>query len=54
MSYIFVFESYVKFSNIAARVVRRCVNESQQKEAAKREEAFAKVTKWSEGKAQTK
>ena len=42
--------SYIKYSNIAAKVVRRCVQESAKKEAMKREEQFAKINQWANGK----
>jgi len=42
--------SYVKFSNIAAKVTRRCVNENLRKEAVKRDEQLARVNRWAEGK----
>ena len=52
MSYLIILfrNSYVQFSNVAAKVVRRCIQDNLKKEALKREEAFAKVNKWEAGK----
>lgn len=50
---IFVFKqlnSYVKFSSVAARVVRRCLQEESKKKAMKNEEAYANINKWVDGK----
>ena len=35
---------------MAARILRRCVQENASKDALKREETFAKVNKWKDGK----
>ena len=48
--YIYIYLSYIKFSNIAAKVTRRCVNENLKKEAIKRDEQLAKINQWAEGK----
>ena len=53
-SNLFIAFSYIHFSNAAARVLRRCLNENAKKEALKREEAYAKVNKWENGKMQPK
>lgn len=50
MNLLFFLFSYVQFSNAAARVVRRCLQENAKKEAMKREDAAARVTKWQDGK----
>lgn len=42
--------SYIKYSNVAAQLTRRCVNEEAKKNAAKREETYAKINKWVDGK----
>ncbi|RNA37997.1 ATP synthase subunit mitochondrial-like isoform X1 [Brachionus plicatilis] len=42
--------NYVQFSNIASRIVRRCVQENAKKDAIKREEAHARINKWQDGK----
>lgn len=42
--------SYIQFSSIAARIVRRVLKPEQQSEALKREESIIKVTKWKEGR----
>ncbi len=52
-SYFFFYyfiQSYIKYSNVAARVVRRCLEENTKKEALKREEQFAKINQWANGK----
>ncbi|GAV05297.1 hypothetical protein RvY_15452 [Ramazzottius varieornatus] len=43
--------NYIKYSQIAARCVRQALKEEYKVEAAKRGEASAKVTKWTEGRA---
>jgi len=42
--------NYIKFSNIAAKVTRKCVVENAKKEAAKREDQYAKINQWVNGK----
>ena len=42
--------SYVQYSNIAARVVRKCLKPDLKAEAAKREVVSVKFTKWEGGK----
>lgn len=45
--------SYVNYSNIAAKLVRRCLKGEARTEAAKRDESFMKFTPWKDGKAQS-
>jgi hypothetical protein len=47
---IFSSFSYIKYSNIAAALTRRCAKEEVKKNAAKREENYAKIVKWVDGK----
>ena len=42
--------SYVQYSNIAARVVRKCLKPDLKAEAVKREVVSVKFTKWEGGK----
>ena len=42
--------SYVQYSNVAAKVVRRCLKGDAKSEAAKREVVSVKFTKWEGGK----
>lgn len=44
--------NYVQFSNIAAKVVRRSLQDAAKKDAIKREEAVARINKWQDGKIQ--
>lgn len=44
--------NYVQFSNIAAKVVRRSLQDAAKKDAIKREEAVARINKWQDGKMQ--
>ena len=46
-----IFNSYVQYSNIAAKVVRRCLKPELKADAAKREVVSVKFTKWEGGKA---
>ncbi|XP_065351173.1 protein stunted-like isoform X2 [Cloeon dipterum] len=45
--------NYVKYSSIAARVVRQSLKPEHRAEALKREESHIKFTPWKDGKAVT-
>ena len=47
---IIYISSYVQYSNVAAKVVRRCLKGDLKSEAAKREVVSVKFTKWEGGK----
>lgn len=47
--FIFIF-SYVNYSNIAAKVVRRVLKPELQANASKRDETHVKFTPWAKGK----
>ena len=42
--------SYVQYSNVAAKMVRRCLKPDLKTEAAKRDVVSVKFTKWEGGK----
>jgi len=42
--------NYIRFSNIAAKVVRRALKQDLRAEAAKRDESSIKFTQWKDGK----
>jgi len=42
--------SYIQYSAVCARALRRCLKSSVSKEAMKREESFVRVSKWQDGK----
>jgi hypothetical protein len=42
--------SYIQYSAVCARALRRCLKSSVSKEAMKREESFVRVSKWQAGK----
>ncbi|XP_044730373.1 protein stunted-like [Chrysoperla carnea] len=44
--------SYINFSQIAARCVRKALKPELRNEAAKREESHIKFTDWKDGKSQ--
>lgn len=46
----FCYHSYVNYSNIAARVVRRALKTDLRADAAKRDESHIKFTPWANGK----
>lgn len=46
----FIVSSYVQYSNIAARVLRKCLKPELRADAIKREESNVKVTAWKDGK----
>jgi hypothetical protein len=46
----FVVFSYIQYSAVCARTLRRCLKSSVAKEAMKREESFVRVSKWQGGK----
>jgi len=50
----FVDFSYVNYSNIAAKVVRRVLKPELQANAAKRDETHVKFTPWVKGKPSSK
>ena len=45
-----VFLSYIQYSNVAARVVRKALNKELQADALKRDVAGIKFVKWEGGK----
>lgn len=45
-----IFSSYIQYSAVCARTLRRCLKSSAAKEALKREESFVRVNKWQGGK----
>ncbi len=45
-----IFFSYIQYSALCARTLRRCLKSSSVKEAMKREESFVRVSKWQAGK----
>lgn len=42
--------SYIQYSAVCARTLRRCLKSNVAKEAMKREESFVRVSKWQSGK----
>jgi hypothetical protein len=42
--------SYIQYSAVCARTLRRCLKTSVAKEAMKREESYIRVSKWQGGK----
>ena len=42
--------SYIQYSAVCARTLRRCLKSSVAKEALKREESYVRVNKWQGGK----
>ena len=42
--------SYIQFSALCARSLRRCLKSSTAKEATKREESYIRISKWQNGK----
>jgi hypothetical protein len=44
------FFSYIQYSAVCARTLRRCLKSSAAKDAMKREESFVRVSKWQSGK----
>ncbi len=46
----FIYFSYIQYSAVCARTLRRCLKSSIAKEAMKREESFVRVSKWQSGK----
>jgi hypothetical protein len=48
--YTFDIFSYIQFSAVCARTLRRCLKTSMAKDAMKREESFIRVSKWQGGK----
>lgn len=48
-SSIFFF-SYIQYSAVCARTLRRCLKSTAAKEAMKREESYVRVNKWQGGK----
>jgi hypothetical protein len=42
--------SYIQYSAVCARTLRRCLKTSAAKEAMKREESFVRINKWQAGK----
>ena len=42
--------SYIQFSAVCARTLRRCLKSSVAKDALKREESYVRVNKWQGGK----
>lgn len=47
---IFIDFSYVNYSNIAAKIVRRVLKPELQASASKRDETHVKFTPWAKGK----
>jgi hypothetical protein len=45
-----IFFSYIQYSAVCARTLRRCLKSSAAKEAMKREESYVRVSKWQGGK----
>ncbi|KAJ3396236.1 hypothetical protein HDU92_003694 [Lobulomyces angularis] len=43
--------SYLQYSNIAAKALRNVLKEAPKLEALKREEQYARIAKWTNGKA---
>lgn len=52
--HIFGFCSYVNYSNIAAKLLRKVLKPELRADAAKRGASNVRITPWSEGKAQSK
>jgi len=48
--YTFDIFSYIQYSAVCARTLRRCLKSSLAKDALKREESFVRVNKWQSGK----
>lgn len=42
--------SYIQYSNIAARMLRRALKPEKRADALKREESHVKVTQWKDGR----
>ncbi|XP_046658438.1 protein stunted-like, partial [Homalodisca vitripennis] len=42
--------SYIQYSNIAAKLLRRALKADLRGEAAKRDESFVRFTPWKDGK----
>jgi F-type H+-transporting ATPase subunit epsilon len=53
VGFVFFF-SYINYSNIAAKLVRRALKPEFRIEAARREDTNIKFTPWKDGKAQSK
>lgn len=48
--YLFCYYSYIEYSNIAAKVLRKALKPEFRAEAAKREETHVRFTQWKDGK----
>lgn len=48
------FYSYIQYSNIAAKIVRRVLKPEFKADAAKREDSHVKFTAWKDGKPESK
>jgi F-type H+-transporting ATPase subunit epsilon len=49
-----IFFSYINYSTIAAKLLRRSLKPQLKADAAKREESSIRFTPWKDGKAQSK
>jgi len=49
-----IFFSYINYSNIAAKLVRRALKPGFRTEAARREDSSVRFIPWKDGKAQSK
>ena len=49
-----IFFSYINYSNIAAKLLRRALKPEFRTEAARREDSSIRFTPWKDGKAQSK
>ena len=45
-----IHSSYIQYSAVCARTLRRCLKTSMAKDAMKREESYIRVNKWQGGK----
>jgi len=52
--YCAIFFSYINYSNIAAKLVRRALKPEFRTEAARREDSSIRFIPWKDGKAQSK
>lgn len=49
---VYAFHSYINYSSIAARVVRKALKPELRQDAVKRSESAVKITPWKDGKPQ--
>lgn len=51
---LFCLHSYIQYSNIAAKIVRRVLKPEFKADAAKREDSHVRFTAWKDGKPESK